>query len=163
MRKGSHVDESLRIQGMKNRLLAGCQKDKKSGCWNWTGLRTNKGYGRMSFFWPKITRVHRVAYAIFVGSIPSDKAVCHRCDNRLCFNPRHLFLGSQADNNRDIVLKGRDRWRLKAERLTPEKVGLIRTLHAHGLSNLKLNEKLGISRSSIERVLSGKAWKWVSP
>lgn len=53
--------------------------------------------------------LHRVSYVIFNGDLPSGKIICHKCDNTNCVNPSHLFMGTQIDNVRDMILKGRDR------------------------------------------------------
>ena len=58
----------------------------------------------------KVTTAHRMSYALFVGHIPEGMAVMHMCDNRACFNPDHLKLGTLADNNRDMMQKGRAAW-----------------------------------------------------
>jgi hypothetical protein len=75
-----------------------------SDCWVWQGYRNEHGYGRL---WAPKRYVHRAAYEAFVGPIPAGLNVLHRCDNPPCCNPAHLFLGTRADNARDMLAKGR--------------------------------------------------------
>lgn len=78
-----------------------------SGCWLWTGALTERGdYGKMQIG-GKHERAHRVSWKLFRGPIPEGRHVLHRCDVGICVNPDHLFLGTQADNNRDMFSKGR--------------------------------------------------------
>lgn len=77
------------------------------GCWEWTGKKNSKGYGGVGFR-GKNWRVNRVAWILFKGEeIPEGMMVCHSCDNPSCINPKHLFLGTALDNNRDMMEKGR--------------------------------------------------------
>jgi hypothetical protein len=73
-----------------------------SGCWLWEGY-VRSGYGRL-----RGKSVHRLAWEEVNGPIPAGLSICHRCDVRLCCNPEHLFLGTNADNNRDMSAKGRN-------------------------------------------------------
>lgn len=86
-------------------ILIGLDKDK---CWEWLGYIDRYGYGCISHGETnRRLRAHRVSWNIFVGSIPDGVDVLHKCDNRKCVNPNHLFLGSHEDNMRDMAQKGR--------------------------------------------------------
>lgn len=84
--------------------------DKRGDCWLWTGYRNEKGYGH---FVPVSGRspvkAQRFAYQLAKGLIPPGLCVCHRCDTPACVRVEHLFLGTIADNNRDMIAKGRHR------------------------------------------------------
>jgi len=76
------------------------------GCFLWQGWRTEKGYGQAGYR-GKQWALHRLLYTLKVGPIPPGMLVCHTCDERNCWNHEHLFLGTEADNNRDCGNKGR--------------------------------------------------------
>jgi hypothetical protein len=76
----------------------------------WTDKLTNKGYGRIRNGERK-EYAHRISYKIFIGFLPDNLNVCHKCDNPKCVNPFHLFKGTQYDNVIDMYKKGR--WKRK--------------------------------------------------
>ncbi len=78
-------------------------------CWIWRGALFASGYGKVSCG-EKKRRAHRVAHELFIGPLPDDLHVLHRCDNPPCVNPTHLFLGTHIDNMRDMEAKGRAKW-----------------------------------------------------
>lgn len=75
-------------------------------CWNWNGAQKSAWYGNMKHKWIS-TPTHRMSYAVLKAPIPEWLCVCHKCDNPLCCNPDHLFLGTHQDNMDDKVRKWR--------------------------------------------------------
>jgi HNH endonuclease len=113
--------------GRKNSFLQNINLDEQTGCWNWTGCVNSEGYGKMRFG-GKVIGVHRIAAILYLGLDPdSELLVLHRCDNPGCFNPKHLFLGTDADNMRDCASKGRNGNQKKTH-----------CIHGHPLSGFNL-------------------------
>jgi hypothetical protein len=112
------------IRFIKNhaaRLLKGTQYDyvptemrfwkyvnKTESCWEWVGARQKFGYGWFLFY-KRYMSSHRASWILHYGLIPKGMFVLHHCDNPSCVNPSHLFLGTQKDNIRDGMQKGRIR------------------------------------------------------
>lgn len=83
---------------------------KESGCWEYKVHRHSNGYGVVHTggrFRSKVTMVHRIIFSHYFGEIPKDKIVCHKCDNRPCCNPEHLYLGTYKDNYKDMLERNR--------------------------------------------------------
>lgn len=133
-------------------------------CWAWSGAVNSNGYGRFSMN-NKFVLAHRVSYELFIGCIPDGKNVCHSCDNRLCVNPHHFWLGSQSENLKDAVSKGRMfRPNTTGEnngnrKLSADDVEKIRSMHDGGQKKYQIAELFGVSPSTIGDVISRKTWR----
>jgi hypothetical protein len=90
---------------LKERMRLQSRRDDATGCILWTGT-TNYGYGILNAF-GKMMKAHRVAWIMRYGPIPDGLCICHKCDVPACINTDHLFLGTYADNTRDMIRKGR--------------------------------------------------------
>ena len=131
--------------------------EKSEGCWHWTAQRTNKGYGRYTFN-GKPWGAHRVAFALGKDTaLPGIVFICHRCDNRQCVRPDHLFLGTIQDNNEDMKAKGRGRGPKALAngrgKLSDQDIADIR---ASALRQVDLCRMYGVSDGHISRIISGK-------
>ncbi len=92
------------------------KSDDINNCWNWTGQKSSSGYGYINFNYQHVEkRAHRVSWLLHNGPILNDLHVLHKCDNRLCANPNHLFLGTHQDNMADMLNKRNNKKIIKLE------------------------------------------------
>ena len=152
-----------------------------AGCWGWIGAKRNKGYG--AFCWKSPNggyiqgRASRFSWILHRGKIPDGMYVLHRCDNPECSNPDHLFLGTIAENNADMVAKGRHvpgGTKAKAlgiatkyrrgeshqnAKLTQCDVDAIRMARIDGMSFSEIGKRFKIGRTTAWKICNGQLWK----
>jgi len=149
------------IARFQSRIAKGAPNE----CWEWQSYTFGSlGYGCFKAFYEG-WGAHRVAYYLCYGEDPGELCVCHLCDNPVCCNPSHLWLGTPADNIRDMREKGRSRGKdEKGEKnplakLTDKKVKEIRKLHTTGnYTQTQLAKKYGVSIVAIHYVVKRKTW-----
>ena len=137
--------------------------DGEGGCRLWARAKFQSGHGKIKVA-GRAARVHRLAYELAEGRpIPAGLAVCHRCDTPNCVNPGHLFLGTIADNNADMVAKGRQAKgaRNAQAKLTPDLVVAMRADHASGMPITKAADKYQASFATAYSAIRCKTWRHV--
>lgn len=148
------------------------------GCWFWGGTwNPRSGYGIFKAQGHQLG-AHRVSWMVFRGPIPDGLQVLHKCDTRCCINPNHLFVGTQDDNIKDAVSKGRmasgDR---NASRTKPEclkrgsehglaklneaKILEIRGLFTEGIGNYRISKRYGVCKKTIQQIRRRNTWRHV--
>lgn len=156
-------DGSIKERLMHHRVI-----DEITGCWEWDGSLNDCGYGRMIVD-GKCKTVHRLAYLEFVGDA-QNLCVCHKCDNRRCFNPEHLFLGTHAENMIDMKLKGRSarlqsigQRNVKAKLTEEDVMEILRTyvFRSKVSGGKALADKYGVDQNTISGIVTGKQWKHI--
>jgi len=141
--------------------------DKRSPdeCWEWTAAQSN-GYGRI-YFSGKYDGAHRVSLMLAGIDVPPDACVCHKCDNKLCVNPAHLFVGTQSDNIKDMYEKGRGSFENQPRgeshgrsKLTEESVKRIRGCDGL-LTRDSIARMFGVSVPTVADIINRRKWKHV--
>jgi hypothetical protein len=138
-------------------LMAVLLDEQTDECIEWTRHIGTHGYGVLNFEGRKQT-AHRVAYQLAVGPIADGLHVLHRCDNRPCVNPRHLFVGTNRENVADMDAKGR---RVTRAKLTVEQVRAIREWAVLGISRSKMAARYGVSRQTVNDIVWRRTWRHV--
>ena len=142
--------DSLSMEAFWNKV------NRTDDCWEWTSFQTKGGYGLFRI------NAHRMAWVLTNGAIPDGMLVCHHCDNRLCVNPDHLFIGSPLDNMLDKVKKGRHNptrgERSGTAKLTWKEVGEIRAAYLDGEKQRDLAARYGVGQPAISVIVNEKRW-----
>lgn len=143
----------------EQRFLA---KVKKTDCcWEWTACLSDTGYGTF-YMAPTNRGAHQASWILFVGEISSGMCVLHRCDNRKCVRPDHLFLGTKRDNSLDMAMKGRHKGPgLKGEdhgeaKLSNADVVRVKDLIANGEKGAHIASMFNVSPSLVSLIKRGK-------
>jgi len=131
--------------------------EPNSGCWIWLGVCDQSGYG---MFYAKEVgniRAHRASYAIYHGDIPAGLVVRHKCDNAYCVNPAHLETGTQQQNIRDSVARGR--FRPTGRKLTLQMaIEIFESVEPARVVALRY----GICKYTVKSIRVGRVWPQVS-
>lgn len=135
------------------------------GCWNWTAATRSTGYGCMKVN-GRLISAHRLSFVLHFGEVPEGQIVCHRCDNRLCVRPDHLFAGTPHANVADMDAKGR-RMQPRGEKsgsakLTEADIVQFFALRKSGHSNRRIAAMFGVDSSTVNCVFTGRSWRHVT-
>lgn len=142
------------------RFLQHVHPEPMSGCWLWTAGMGRGGYGKFAKVWNHSISAHRFSWEMHRGEIPAGMMVLHRCDNRACVNPDHLFLGDQDANMADMVNKkrsARHERNVKAK-LTAADVEKIRARIPHE-SQQAIARDFGVNQATISEIKCGHTWR----
>lgn len=138
--------------------------EPNTGCWLWTGYVKPTGYGSTKRDGRTIS-AHRAMYEAVYSEIPMGLDVCHRCDVRACINPRHLFLGTRAENLADMWRKGRGH-RVRGEvhgraKLTEADVRGIRASVAAGEKQGVVAIRFGVTHMTVNDIHHRRSWRYL--
>lgn len=156
----------------RRRFWAKVRRGSASECWPWTGSKLGRdGYGQFGVMTPGgVSRkqlhlyTHRVAWIVTHGEIPPDLCVLHRCDNPICVNPGHLFLGTQLDNMRDAARKGRlSVPRPGRHKVTTAQLAEVDALLRDGVKQCEIAKRYGISKGWISAYARGDRRQYDRP
>ncbi len=158
------LSEEEKIIRMKNEFEKKVIKFDQ-GCWSWIGS-IKSGYGILKKD-KKHIKIHRFIWEYNFGKIESNKIICHKCDNRLCSNPEHLFIGTLNDNIQDMISKNRQKGALGEKnakaKLDEKKVAVIKKLLNSGKSIKEISKLFQVTFQTIYCIKIGKRWKDILP
>lgn len=161
--------DGRRVKPLSERLWARVGQGSPDDCWEWRGYVHPTGYGQIGYDHKKgnVIHTHRAAWIVTHGEIEDGLWVLHKCDNRLCCNPDHLWLGTPKDNTQDMMSKGRRRKAVQVVRgvdvrqakLTDE---TVRAMRAEPPMTFKaLGAKYGVSAATANKVILRRTWDHV--
>lgn len=150
--------------------------EKTDGCWNWTGDRSDDGYGRICIRGRRVCFAHRVSWEMHNGSIPEGMCVLHRCDNPRCVRPDHLFVGTREDNAKDrdakwrgVFARGEANGQAKLTEIQVREIrgrfGFVRLGRGPRPAGQPTNGEIaaiyGVTHSQISLILRRKEWRHI--
>jgi hypothetical protein len=148
----------LQIDNIADKIVRHSKKNPVSGCIEWQRAKCGRGYGYIRNSTGQF-KVHRCSYEIFVGKAANKLWVLHECDNPICCNPAHLFLGTCQDNHDDMAAKGRHRIGENSPlaKLSDDNVVEIRTRYASGLFTMReIASTFGVTNGLVFLIVSGR-------
>ena len=157
---------------LEKRFWKKVEVGKENECWPWTSSKRPSGYGqfqvgsRMDGTY-RLVSAHRMAWELTHGSVPDGLWVLHCCDNRICVNPAHLFLGTHQDNMADMASKGRGRnngsvgQNNNNAKLRENDIREIRSLAATGGTRVEIAKQFNVTPQHISDVVLHKRWRHI--
>jgi hypothetical protein len=145
-----------------SRLLKYTKRNEETGCWEWIGYRDSCGYGMIRLN-GKMKAIHRISCELHHGPIPPGHNVLHKCDVPWCWNPEHIWAGTQQENILDMYRKGRGN-NFKGEdhphaRLVEEDIHEIRRkVYFERRTKVSLAKEYGVSDVTIANIAKFKKW-----
>lgn len=175
--RAGKVSEDILIDNTKLSLVERFKKKMSeaddNGCILFIGAKDKRnGYGKFcmgsrSDGSKNAKGAHRISYELFIGEIPNDSCVLHKCDVPLCVNPEHLVLGTQADNMKDMINKNRDRKVISFgskhgnAKLNEVQVREIKIKLLEGIRVTDLGKQYNVKKENISSIKNGKTWKHI--
>ncbi len=137
--------------------------DTNGGCWLWSGPFSPDGYGQFAVGDGKTIRAHRAFWSKENGDIPDGMVICHKCDTPRCVNPQHLRIGTQADNIRECVTKGRKQTpRGKHNRLSKVNVKMVLAIRDDPRPQTVIAKEYGLCQATVSEIKRRLIWKWLA-
>ena len=143
-------------------------KNTDTGCWEWTARINRGGYGQFKLD-GKFKTVSRLSYEWAFGiELTPNQFICHKCDNRKCVNPDHLFVGTHTDNMRDMWTKGRGKTseqigsKNNNSKLTDDDIIKIKQRIKNKETNISIANDFNVTHVMISLIRNNKRWKHIS-
>lgn len=160
----------LTLEEFSVRFWSQVNKSGENGCWLWEGNKngTTSIYGTCQYQ-GKNKKAHRISWELTNNQkIPPGMVACHKCDNKLCVNPEHIFIGTQKDNMQDCKKKGRMRTGISMgedagmNKFSESSVRKAVELCKSGQNYAEVSKVTGISRTTLGAIMQGRVWRQVT-
>lgn len=156
-----NVVKHVQFHGLTLRERLEARTVRSQLCWEWTGTRDKRGYGRLTVG-NKPILAHRISWEVYKGKIPDGAQVLHRCDNPCCVRPSHLFLGDHDANMADKMAKKRHRFGTShGEDHGCSKLTEFQVLEIRGRkgSSIKIAADYGVSGRTVREIRNRESWR----